>query len=65
MKEGFVQLFAVIGITGTIMGCIYGVGKFAEFLCEICTRVRLLEEDIKKLRHLVLLTKDKKEKVND
>ena len=59
MKEGFVQLFAVIGITGTIMGCIYGVCKFAEFLSEICTRVRLLEEDIKQLRELVLLTKDR------
>lgn len=58
MKEGFVQLFAAIGVTLTIMGCIYGVGRFAEFLSEICTRVRLLEEDIKKLRELVLLTKD-------
>ena len=58
MKEGFIQLFAVIGITATIMGCIYGVGKFAEFLSEICTRVRLLEEDIKKLRELVILTKN-------
>ena len=58
MKEGLVQLFAAIGITATIIGCIYGIGKFAEFLSEICTRVSLLEEDIKKLRELVLLAKD-------
>ena len=44
MKEGLIQLFAVIGVTATIMGCIYGVGKFAEFLSEICTRVGLLEK---------------------
>lgn len=58
MKEGFTQLFAVIGITGTIMGCTYGALKFAAFISEMYTRIRLLEEDIKKLRELVLLTKD-------
>lgn len=58
MKEGLMGFFAVIGFTATIIGCIYGVGRFAEFLSEICTRVRLLEEDIKKLRELVLLRKD-------
>lgn len=58
MKEGLIQVFAVVGLTATLIGCIYGVGKFAEFLCEIYTRIRLLEEDIKKLRELVFLTKD-------
>ena len=58
MKEGLTQLFALIGITGTIMGCTYGAIKFADFISEIYTRIRLLEEDIKKLRELVLLTKD-------
>lgn len=59
MKEGFVQLFAVIGIIATVIGCFYGICRFAEFLSEICTRVSLLEEDIKKLRELVFLGKDK------
>lgn len=58
MKEGLIQFFSVVGFTATIIGCIYGVGKFAEFLSEICTRVRLLEEDVKKLRELVLLAKN-------
>lgn len=58
MKEGLMQFFAAIGSVATIIGCIYGIGKFAEFLCEIYTRVRLLEEDIKKLRELVFLGKD-------
>lgn len=58
MKEGFMQFFTVIGFTATIIGCIYGIGKLGEFACEIDTRIRLLEEDIKKLRELVLLGKD-------
>lgn len=58
MKEVFTDFFTIIGCVATMIGCIYGVGRFAEFLCEINTKVRLLEEDIKKLRELVLLTKD-------
>lgn len=58
MKEGLMQVFAVVGLTGTMIGCTYGICKFMEFIFEIHTRVRLLEEDIKKLRELVLLSKD-------
>lgn len=57
MKEGLIQFFSVVGFTATIIGCIYGIGKLGEFACEISTRVRLLEEDIKKLREQVLFKK--------